>query len=68
MVINSPKTLKSGRIKKREIKSLRKMYFYKLSSWSDEEQLKLIEGIRLYGKDWESISDHVGTKTKIQVY
>jgi SWI/SNF related-matrix-associated actin-dependent regulator of chromatin subfamily C len=34
--------------------------------WSDQEILLLLEGVELYDDDWNSISEHVGTRTREQ--
>jgi SHAQKYF class myb-like DNA-binding protein len=39
----------------------------KQGRWTREEQLRYIEGLRLYGKDWKSIALFVGTRTARQV-
>ena len=31
-------------------------------SWTNDERNKLIEGIRMFGKDWRQITDHVGSR------
>ena len=36
--------------------------------WSSEENERLREGCRLYGTDWCKIVEHVGGRTKYQVY
>ena len=32
--------------------------------WSDEEHQRFLEALRVYGKDWTKITEHVGTRTK----
>ena len=32
------------------------------SSWSDDEKARFIEAVKLYGKDYEKITEHVATK------
>lgn len=34
--------------------------------WSDQEILLLLEGVELYDDDWNSIAEHVGTRTREQ--
>lgn len=34
--------------------------------WSDEETLKLLEGLEMYEEDWGSIALHVGTRSREQ--
>jgi SWI/SNF related-matrix-associated actin-dependent regulator of chromatin subfamily C len=36
------------------------------NEWSDEEVLKLLEGLEMFENDWDKISDHVGTRAKDQ--
>ena len=36
--------------------------------WSSEEDERLREGCRLYGIDWRKIVEHVGGRTRYQVY
>ena len=31
--------------------------------WTDSEKIKFNEALRMYGKDWESISEFIGTKS-----
>lgn len=35
--------------------------------WTKEEHLQFLESIRLYGKDWRKIEEHVGTRTCSQI-
>ncbi|CAD5122759.1 DgyrCDS11167 [Dimorphilus gyrociliatus] len=32
--------------------------------WSDEETLKLLEGLEMYKDDWNKVSEHIGTRTQ----
>ena len=34
--------------------------------WSDQEILLLLEGVELYDDDWNSVAEHVGTRTREQ--
>lgn len=34
--------------------------------WSDQEALKLLEGLEMYEEDWAKIAEHVGTRTREQ--
>jgi len=36
------------------------------AAWTDQETLLLLEGLELFNDDWNSIADHVGTKTREQ--
>ena len=36
------------------------------SHWPEDEHNLLIEGLRLYGKDWNSVSKHVGSRNRMQ--
>ena len=36
--------------------------------WMEHELERLFEGIKLYGKDWNKVTDHVGTRDKIAVF
>lgn len=38
----------------------------KEAPWTDQETLLLLEGLELHGEDWNSIADHVGTRTREQ--
>ena len=38
------------------------------TKWTDEEQKRLIEGVKRFGKDYKSIAKHVRTKDHTQVY
>lgn len=46
-----------------DIKSEDSVNFVK---WSEEDTLKLLEGIDIYGQDWSKISKHIGNKTEDQ--
>lgn len=35
-------------------------------NWSDQETLLLLEGLEMYDDDWNSIAEHVGTRTREQ--
>ncbi|KAK4745142.1 hypothetical protein SAY87_011454 [Trapa incisa] len=35
--------------------------------WTDEEHNKFLEALKLYGRAWRRIEEHVGTKTTIQI-
>ncbi|XP_039687304.1 protein REVEILLE 2 [Medicago truncatula] len=35
--------------------------------WTDEEHKKFLEALKLYGRAWRSIEEHVGSKTAIQI-
>ena len=32
--------------------------------WSADEHSRFLEGLRLYGKNWKKVTDHVGTRTR----
>ena len=36
--------------------------------WSNEEINKFKEGLRLYGKDWKKVQEHIGCKSISKVY
>jgi len=34
--------------------------------WTDEEHDRFIEALRIYGKNWNKVHKHVGTRTSAQ--
>ena len=35
--------------------------------WSGDEHNRFLDAVKIYGKDWDSITKHVGTKNNSQV-
>ncbi|XP_074378934.1 protein REVEILLE 1-like isoform X2 [Apium graveolens] len=35
--------------------------------WTDEEHHKFLEALKLYGRAWRHIEEHIGTKTAVQI-
>lgn len=35
--------------------------------WSDSEHRRFLEGLKLFGKDWRLIEEHIGTRTCSQI-
>ena len=35
--------------------------------WTEAEHNRFIEGLKLYGKDWRLIEEHIGTRTCSQI-
>ena len=33
-----------------------------VGKWTDQEQDRFVNAVRMYGKDWQKITDHVGTR------
>ena len=38
----------------------------KYTPWTDKEHKRFVEAVRLHGKDWDLITQHVGTRSKPQ--
>lgn len=36
---------------------------YAPGRWTDLEHEKFLEGVQLYGKDWNKVHDHIGSRT-----
>ena len=35
--------------------------------WTDEEHERFCEALKMYGKDWNQIQEHIGTRTSAQI-
>lgn len=35
--------------------------------WSEDEHLKFLEALKMYGRAWRRIEEHIGTKTAVQI-
>jgi MYB-related transcription factor LHY len=35
--------------------------------WTEAEHKRFIEGLKLFGKDWRLIEEHIGTRTCSQI-
>ncbi len=36
--------------------------------WSEKEENRFEEGVKLFGKNWQQIAEHVGTRDPKQIY
>ena len=55
--------------RKRDLKALKKTQQSesRLGAWTEEEHNRMIEGFRLYGKDFDKVICHVGTRVESSV-
>ncbi|KAL0914189.1 hypothetical protein M5K25_017699 [Dendrobium thyrsiflorum] len=53
----------------KELAKARKTYTItkQREKWTDEEHNKFLDALGLYGREWQRIQEHVGTKTTIQI-
>jgi SHAQKYF class myb-like DNA-binding protein len=35
----------------------------KQGRWTDEEHARFVEALRLFGKDWNKVQEHISTRT-----
>ncbi|MCO5556314.1 hypothetical protein L7F22_009861 [Adiantum nelumboides] len=40
---------------------------YEREKWTEQEHQKFLEALKLYGRSWRHIKDHIGTKTTVQI-
>ncbi|KAI8375350.1 hypothetical protein EDC96DRAFT_324382 [Choanephora cucurbitarum] len=41
-----------------------KEFTKRLTPWTDQEDMLLLEGLEMFSEDWQKIAEHVGTKTR----
>ena len=35
--------------------------------WTDQEHARFLDALRMYGRAWRRIEEHIGTKTAVQI-
>ena len=38
-----------------------------MGRWTDEEHQLFLDGLKIYGKDWEAIQNHIGTRDTVNI-
>lgn len=65
--VSKPKSISSS--KNEYIPKVRKPYTItkQRKKWTEEEHQKFLEALKLYGRAWRRIEEHVGSKTAVQI-
>lgn len=48
-------------------KQVDKVTGYAQGRWTDDEHSRFVEALRKYGKDWQMVENHIGSRSSAQI-